>query len=232
MKNTLLILCILLVSCNTSKKQTETVSLFNGTDLSGWHIDVPAMDENPDTLNPFIVRDGMLISLGKPRGHLITDSVYQDFRLEIEYRFAAEPGNCGVLIFVSTPRALNGMFPKSLEVQMKHQDAGDFWCIFEDITVPDMESRRGPQEEWSITQGKGRRIKNLTDGSENPAGEWNNMIIEALGNELKVWINGMVVNHGKDCTADKGQIALQAEGSEVEFRKLELTPITKISEAE
>jgi hypothetical protein len=33
------------------------------------------------------------------------------------------------------------------------------------------------------------------------------------------------VNDGTDATADGGQIALQAEGSEVEFRKLELTPL-------
>jgi hypothetical protein len=36
-----------------------------------------------------------------------------------------------------------------------------------------------------------------------------------------------MVNHGSNCTAEKGQIALQAEGSEVEFRKLLLTPGTK-----
>ncbi len=208
------------------------MSLFNGTDLAGWHIDVPAMDENPDTLNPFIVRDSMLVSLGTPGGHIITDSIYQDFRLEVEYRFAGKPGNCGVLIYSSTPRAMYGMFPKSLEVQMQHQDAGDFWCIVEDVTVPDMETRRGPKENWGITEGKGRRIKNLTDGSENPVGEWNTMIIETIGSELKVWVNGDVVNHGTECTADKGQIALQAEGSEVEFRKLELTAIERITGTE
>ena len=56
------------------------------------------------------------------------------------------------------------------------------------------------------------------------------MVIECLGNEVKVWVNGDVVNHGSDCTASKGQIAIQAEGSEVEFRKIELTPITKLSD--
>ena len=39
-----------------------------------------------------------------------------------------------------------------------------------------------------------------------------------------------LVNQGFDCTAQKGQIALQAEGSEVEFKKILLTPITKLSE--
>ena len=55
------------------------------------------------------------------------------------------------------------------------------------------------------------------------------MVVEALGDEVKVWINGDLVNHGFDCTASKGQIAVQAEGSEVEFRKIELTPITELS---
>ena len=205
--------------------KAQTTSLFNGQDLSGWHIDVPEMDKNPEAKNPFIVRDGMLVSLGTPGGHLITDAVYQDYRLEAEYRFAGKPGNCGVLVHASTPRALYEMFPKSMEVQMMHEDAGDFWCIVEDISVPDMEQRRGPKDEWGITEGKKRRILNLTDGSENPVGEWNTMIIECLGAEIKVWVNGVLVNHGYDCTAQKGQIAIQAEGSEVEFRKLELTPI-------
>jgi hypothetical protein len=215
-------------SCTDPGQKAQ--SLFNGSDLSGWHIDVPAMDVNPDTLNPFIVRDGMLVSLGTPGGHVITDAVFQNYQLTVEYRFAREPGNCGVLVHASTPRALYGMFPKSLEVQMMHQHAGDFWCIVEDISVPDMESRRGPKENWGITEGKGRNIKNLTDDSENPVGEWNAMVVEAVGDEIKVWVNGTVVNHGFNCTAEKGQIALQAEGSEVEFRLIELKEITKITE--
>ncbi|MDD4425907.1 MAG: DUF1080 domain-containing protein, partial [Mariniphaga sp.] len=170
MKTYILVLIVMFAVSSCKNSEPKTFSLFNGTDLSGWHVDVPAMDNNPDTLNPFIVRDGMLVSLGTPGGHLITDSVYQNYRLEVEYRFAGEPGNCGVLVHASTPRALYRMFPKSLEVQMMHENAGDFWCIVEDIEVPDMEERRGPKAEWGITEGKGRRIKNLTDGSENPVG--------------------------------------------------------------
>lgn len=202
-----------------------TNSLFNGKNLDGWHVDVPEMDNNPDARNPFIVRDGMLVSLGTPGGHLITDKSYGDYRLEIEYRFANTPGNCGVLVHASTPRSLYDMFPKSLEVQMQHKHAGDFWCIVEDVTVPDMVQRRGPEEKWGIVEGKNRRIKNLTDGSEKPLGEWNEMIIECRADTIEVWLNGDRVNFGYDCTAWKGQIALQAEGSEVEFKKLLLTQL-------
>ena len=207
-----------------------TISLFNGKDLRGWHVDVPHLDENPDAKATFIVRDGMLVSLGRPNGHLITDATYENYRLEVEYRFAAEPGNCGVLIHASTPRALYQMFPKSIEVQMNHRHAGDFWCIVQDITVPDMVDRRGPKEKWGITEGKARRILNLTDDSEKPVGDWNVMVIECVKDAVKVWVNGDLVNHGTQCTATKGQIALQAEGSEVEFRRLSLTPKTKLTD--
>lgn len=223
MKNIFLLL--VLASTLMSGIATKSISLFNGRDLSGWHIDVPEMDKNPNVKSPFIVRDGKLVSLGTPNGHLITDKTYKNYVLELEYRFAAEPGNCGVLVHASTPRALYSMFPKSIEVQMMHENAGDFWCIVEDISVPDMESRRGPKEEWGITEGKKRRIVNLTDGSEKPLGEWNKMKIECLGNSIKVWVNDELVNHGFNSTAEEGHIALQAEGSEVEFRKVELTPM-------
>jgi hypothetical protein len=203
----------------------EPISLFNGRDLDGWHMDVPALDSIPNARIPFVVRDGALVSLGTPEGHLITDKIYEDYRLEIEYRFTAKPGNCGVLVHASTPRALYKMFPKSIEVQMMHENAGDFWVIVEDITADDMEARRGPREHWGITEGKERRIKNLTDGSENPPGEWNTMVVECLDDKIKVWVNGNLVNYGYDATVSSGQIAVQAEGSEVEFRKLELTPI-------
>ncbi len=217
------------IVCITSflSSAQSTFSLFNGKDLKGWHVDVPEMDSIPNTINPFIVRDGLLVSLGTPQGHLITDTEYGDFRLEVEYRFASEPGNCGVLVFASTPRSLYKMFPKSIEVQMMHENAGDFWCIVEDITVDNMLERRGPKDEWGITEGKKRRILNLTDGSENPVGEWNRMVIECLNNEIKVWVNGDFVNHGYNATTNRGHIAVQAEGSEVEFRKLVLTPISE-----
>jgi len=210
--------------------ESESKSLFNGKDLTGWHVDVPQRDKNPDAKATFVVRDGKLVSLGQPAGHLITDAKYENYRLEVEYRFPGKPGNCGVLVHASTPRALYKMFPKSIEVQMNHGHAGDFWCIAEDITVPDMVKRRGPQETWGVTEGKARRILNLTDDSEKKPGQWNTMVIECVQDAVKVWVNGDLVNHGTKCTSTKGQIALQAEGSEVEFRKLALTPIKKLTD--
>jgi hypothetical protein len=205
----------------------QTISLFNGKDLTGWAADVPAADKDASVPPSFVVRDGLLVSMGEPRGHLITDRSFSNYRLEVEYRFSGKAGNCGVLVHASKPRALYDMFPQSIEVQMQSGDAGDFWCIGENIEVPDMAKRR-PREEGQAYGGgpqDARRILNLTDGSEKPLGEWNRMVIECRGDEIKVWVNDDLVNAGFNSTASSGKIALQAEGTEVEFRKVELTPL-------
>lgn len=205
------------------------ISLFNGKDLTGWTIDVPEADQNPAITPSFIVRDGLLVSLGTPKGHLITQASYENYKLEVEYRFSKEPGNCGILVHSSKLRALSKMFPQSMEVQMMHQNAGDFWCIQENINVPEMETRRPrktPDQPFGGGPGDARNIKKLVEGAEKPVGEWNTMTIECKGAEIIVHVNGVLVNHGTQCTATSGKIALQAEGSEVEFRKLELTRIS------
>jgi hypothetical protein len=228
MKNFLLpFIATFLLNVHASYSQSR--SLFNGKDLKGWHIDVPEMDKDPNVKSPFIIRNGLLVSLGKPGGHLISDDQHENFRWTFQYRFAGKPGNCGALVFVSKPRDLYEMFPKSIEVQMMNQNAGDFWCIQEDITVPDMEKRRGPKEKWGINGDKLRRIPNLTDGTEKPLGEWNTMRIECVKNTIKVWLNDELVNYGYNATAQKGQIALQSEGSEVEFKEIKITPIKTLS---
>jgi hypothetical protein len=202
----------------------EPVALFNGKDLTGWAADVPEADKKPDISPSFIVRDGKLVSLGKPLGHLVTDKEYENYRLTVEYRFPGKGGNCGVLVHASKPRALYGMFPQSIEVQMQSGNAGDFWCIEENIEVPDMEKRRPRKEGQKFGGGPNdaRNIKNLTDDSEKPLGEWNTMVITCKGDTVTVSVNGTEVNAGSKATATKGKIALQAEGTEVEFRKVEL----------
>ncbi|MCK5942444.1 MAG: DUF1080 domain-containing protein [Planctomycetes bacterium] len=218
---TTLFLLVLLAACGTAPKP-----LFNGVDLRGWHTDIPQADERSELEPSFAVEDGILVSRGSPQGHLITDDEYSDYRLVVEWRWPDKPGNCGVLVHASTPRRLYGMFPQSIECQLHVGNAGDFWCIGEDIKVPDMASRRaGPPEKWGGEQGDSRRIRNLTDDSEKPLGEWNEMIIDCRGRRIDIWVNGDHVNDGFECTVDRGRIAIQAEGARCEFRKVLLLPL-------
>lgn len=218
-----------LCACKSAKSPTLAIDLFNGQNLSGWHWDVPDLDDKPEAAPPFFVRNGLLVTAGEPGGHLITDSLMADYRVEFNYRFAAEPGNCGALVHVSKTRRLYDMFPQSIEVQLKHGEAGDFWCIGEDIKVPHMRKRRGPRKDWGVDGEKNRRIPNLTGDVEKSVGEWNNMRIEYCKRKIKVWLNGQLVNYGRRAPKGKGQFALQSEGAEVEFKAIQLSPIKKLT---
>jgi hypothetical protein len=92
----------------------RVMPLFNGKDLTGWWPDVPTRDKDPKAPDSFITRNGMLVSLGTPRGHLLTDGAYRDYRVEVEYRFPGKPGNCGVLVHASRLRALSRSSPPRL----------------------------------------------------------------------------------------------------------------------
>ncbi|MEJ7830712.1 MAG: DUF1080 domain-containing protein, partial [Segetibacter sp.] len=58
----LILLTIILTSIFSFKYRPKTISLFNGKDLTGWHVDVPAMDKDSSLKSPFIIRDGLLVS--------------------------------------------------------------------------------------------------------------------------------------------------------------------------
>jgi hypothetical protein len=190
---------------------SKPIPLFNGKNLNGWHEDSPSHDgkENPDL--SFSVRDGLLINRGQPIGTLISNSQYENYRLTVEYRFTEKAGNSGVLIHCSIPRHWSNLIPRCLEVQVMSGNAGDFYMLGESI----------------IQKGKTKRTKsvrtpNFTDDSEKPIGQWNRMVIEAVEDRVKVWVNEDYVNEGFGGSATRGQIGLQSEGVPLEFRKIEL----------
>ena len=198
----------------------KTVPLFNGKDLTGWtHYLWDREAKKQDTTTPmsavWSVEDGILVCQGRPTGYIRTVDEYANYKLTIEWRWpeGTTRGNNGVLVHSSTPNAL-GQWPKSVEVQLAKDNAGDFWVIGTTLEVPDVEKRR-----------KGRRHMNLTDGSEKPAGEWNKMEIVCKGDEIIVRVNGDLVNHATDCNVTKGAISLQSEGAMVSFRNIVLTPL-------
>ena len=82
------ILVILLLSIVSTPINAQ--SLFNGKDLTGWHVDVPRADNNPTIEPSFIVRNGLLVSKGIPEGHLITDKIYENYICEYWVRKNSE----------------------------------------------------------------------------------------------------------------------------------------------
>lgn len=206
---TLFLFTASIIAADQSK---PVVQLFNGKDLSNWTwvIDKPGSKQD----DVWIVKDGVLSCTGSPRGYIRTKTDdYQDYSLIVEWRWPGKGGNNGVLVHTSTPGAL-GVWPKSIEVQLAHGNAGDFWVIGTDLDVPNEEPRK-----------KGRRHLNLTDDSEKLLGEWNRMEITCHGDEILVKVNDQVVNRAENCSATQGAISLQSEGTQIEFRKVELRPL-------
>ena len=189
----------------------KPISLFDGKSLAGWHADVPDRDQKSDVPIPFIARGGMLVSLGTPMGHLVTDASYENYKLLVEYRWPKEAGNSGVIVHVSKLRLLNNFLPQGIEAQLKSGNAGDFHLFGETLM-----KTSAPSEKAGT---------NFTDNSEKPVGKWNAMTVECRGDSIRVWVNGDLVNDGISCSTRRGQIALQSEGAEIEFRKLELTKL-------
>ena len=209
---------------------TEEVVLFDGGEraLDGWVF--YSRDEDARKADVFRVEGDVLAVSGRPSGYLATKRWFKDYELELEWRWPEESGggNSGVLVHTTAPLIFFG-WPRSLEVQLANGNAGDFWVIGRgvDVRVEDEAERRAERREGDAHSH--RRIRNLTDGSEKPIGEWNAMRVRCEGDEVRVWVNGELVNHGIASTISEGAVALQSEGRPVEFRGVRLSPLTPLS---
>jgi hypothetical protein len=79
----------------------------------------------------------------------------------------------------------------------------------------------GRDPEWKDVRGfRGKQ------DVEKPVGEWNTLECIASGDEITVYLNGILVNKATDVRPDKGRIQIQSEAAEVFIRRIELTPLT------
>ena len=103
----------------------------------GWHADIPETGYRSRT--PRLLCCNMRWRIGRygePEGHLISDSVYSNYRLSLDYRFTKKQVIAGVLVHVSRPRMLYKMFPQSIEAQLHTDDAGDFGALVKTLLYP------------------------------------------------------------------------------------------------
>jgi len=200
-------------------QEPREVVLFDGKSLDNWTavLSDPALKKE----DVWSVADGGVLvckGRGKRSGYIrSTLGDFENYTLRLQWRFPAGTpgGNSGVLVHTSTPGALN-VWPKSLEAQLNHKNAGDIWVIGTTCEI-----------ENAAERVQGRRHFNLTDDSEKPIGEWNTYEIVCRGDEITIKVNGTLVNRVTKCSETKGAICLQAEGADIEFRNIRLTPLPK-----
>lgn len=223
---TILLLTATLAGCRTSPPTRPEAGtprplvLFNGRNLDGWQAYLSQHHLTKDDV--WRVEKGILICRGEPMGYLYTERDFTDFKLVVEWRWAPgkEPGNSGILMRINgEPRPL----PRCLECQLKSGRAGDLYAFHGMRLGGDPDRlRRIPNHELG---GDLTGIPRVGD-PEKPVGEWNRAEITVQGGRIRITINGQLVNEGVDAEVVAGPIALQSEGGEIHFRRVEILPLT------
>lgn len=186
-----IIVLLIFTSCNKSKKESEPwVNLFDGKTLDGWH--------TKGGKATYEVKDNSIIgtsTLNTPNTFLCSNEMYGDFILELEYKVDPKL-NSGIQIRSnSLPFYQNGRV-HGYQIEIDPSDRAWSCGIYD-------ESRRG----W---------LYPLTD---NPPAQkafkqndWNKYRIEAIGDTIKTWINGVPAAYLIDDKTASGFIGLQVHG--------------------
>lgn len=147
--------------------------------------------------------DGKVLKcLGKPSGYLRTKSVYENFELELEWKYPSnENGNSGILIHTNGP---DKIWPISIQVQLHLPKVGEIL----------------PQK-GAKTANPAPQVKDL----KLAVNKWHKCRIRSEKGKITVFINGIKVNEVGGCEPQKGCIALQSQGSEIHFRNIKVTKL-------
>jgi len=169
------------------KEQKPGKTLFNGQDLSGW-------TQKGGKAN-YKVKDGVIIGetvSGTPNSFLTTNNVYGDFILELDYKVDSSM-NSGIQIRSNSIASYQNGRVHGYQIEIDPSDRAWSAGIYD-------EGRRG----W------------LVDLQNNPEAqkafkqnEWNHYRIEAIGDTIKTWINGIPAAYLIDDKTASGFIALQ-----------------------
>jgi hypothetical protein len=207
-----------------SSRLGPPIQLFNGKDLTGWVW--YQRPPKPGTTQPsaavpiervWSVRDGVLRTSGKPTGYIRTERAFpENYELTVEQRHVAK-GNGGILFAMTGP---DKVWPRCLEVQAASGEQGDVRNIAEFDLKMDA-SRVEP-----------KRLRRTGPDPEKPVGEWETLRVVVDHGAVSVTVNGSLQNTFTANEGLAGRIGLQAEGGELEYRRVELTTIGRPRNAE
>lgn len=164
------------------------ISLFNGKDLTGW--------KQLNGTVPYTVVDGAIVgttTFGSANSFLATEQTFGDFILEVEIKQEVGPSNSGVQFRgLSKPDYMNNRV-HGYQCEVDPGDRAWTGGIYD-------EARRGWLYPGSLTPAAREAYK---------YGEWNLLRIEAIGDSLRTWVNGVPVAHVIDGMTREGFVALQ-----------------------
>jgi hypothetical protein len=197
-------------------RELNTQKLFNGTDTKGWYSYLDTLGKNNDPERNFKVENGIICIAGKRFGYLCTEKSYSNYYLKAEFKWGEkrypprenDKRDSGILYNFNEVNP-DKVWPICFECQVQEGDCGDYWCVGTMIDSPNKSAI-----EWGM-----KRIFR-TQNFENPRGEWNTIEIISNGNQSEHYVNGHLVNFGKNASVSEGKILIQSEGSEVYYKNI------------
>lgn len=201
-----LLVTTLPLSCAFARDVSSS-TLLASPGLPGWELVTPG--HVPLIERAQLRTDGVLSLQGTPTGYLQTTAVYENYRLHFEWRWPGKPGNSGVLLHIDSGPLDRNLWPRSLQVQLKHTRAGDVLpmagaTFIEPLSTPP--DAKTPQ-----------RDRLYSDGEHAP-GEWNACEITCRDGSIDITINDVRQNHLSKCSPAAGHIGFQFEGAAYELR--------------
>ena len=177
--------------------------------------------------------DGTLHISGQHYGYMATKQEYSNYVLHAEFKWGPKTWaprevnarDSGVLAhFVGR----DGVWPKSLEAQIREGGTGDILVVSgAKLTVDGV--TKGPRIERFDRPGrnpwKDEKGFRGPHEIEKPVGEWNHMKVLCEGDKFGIWVNGHKTLMGSNAVPTSGKILVQSEGAEIFFRKLEIQPL-------
>lgn len=204
------LLLVLGLGLGQASAEDGWVDLFNGKDLSGW-VNVNCAPET------WSWSDGVVHCTGKPIGALRTERQYENYILDLEWRHLKSKGNAGIFIWAGPISARGQPFLRAIEVQVLENDYGqtEHYTTHGDVFAIHGSSMK--------PFGRFRGMRAFpSEHLSKPSPEWNHYRIEANDGVIRLQVNGKEVTSGGECNWRKGYLALESEGSPVEFRNIRL----------
>lgn len=248
----LLLLAIPLLLGTCPLPEAKWVRIFDGKTLNGWTPKITGRALGEDPKHMFVVHDGAIrVSHANTAkfegefGHLFWKTPVGAYRVRLEYRLFGDPllggqswqvSNSGIMIHSQAPETMSRAqdFPVSLEVQ------------FLGTPRPAQEPTGNLCTPGTNVVIEGERVHQHCIHSTGPTlsnGQWVRAEVEILPNgQVTHFINGKPVMRYSDpeldptdkdaqpliaaadgkLTLQRGYLALQSEGHQIEFRNIEL----------
>jgi len=205
-KNSLLLFVMVALLASCSPQGPKWQELFNGKDLQGW--------EKLNGTAEYKIEDNTIVGISQlntPNTFLATTEKYGDFILEFEFK--VDGGlNSGVQFRSNSLADFKEGRVHGYQFEIDPSDRASTGGIYDEARLGWLYPRNyNPEGMKAFKQG-----------------EWNSARIEAIGNSLRTWVNGIPCANILDDTTPSGFIALQVhaiksaeqEGKTVAWRNI------------